>query len=244
MKRLIGILILCVSSVGTHWTLAQPAPQNAGTLVVVSGIGEVKRVNDQAHVTFMIEEQDKDKVVAASRANQKMKQGTEILKKEDPAATLKTRGYYTYPVYPDGARANAGQPPSAWRVGQYLDFTTKNVGTLPKTVAAVQSVLALNGLHFDLSDETLKDLDKKGIESAYRNLTDRVATIARAMGRNPSDAVFENIDFEDAGSRVPVQAYAAKAAMTRSDVAQVVEPDFEPGETTLSTRVVGKVRFK
>jgi predicted secreted protein len=52
----------------------------------------------------MVEEQDKDKAAAASRVNQKMKQGTDIVRKEDGKATLKTMGYYTYPVYPeDGA---------------------------------------------------------------------------------------------------------------------------------------------
>ena len=53
----------------------------------------------------MIEEQDKDKTAAASRVNQKMKQGTEIIRREDPQAKLKTHGYYTYPVYPEAPSA-------------------------------------------------------------------------------------------------------------------------------------------
>jgi hypothetical protein len=37
---------------------------------------------------------------------------------------------------------------------------------------------------------------------------------------------------------------AAPAAMYAGGTAQVEEPSFEPGETTLTMRVVGRVRFK
>ena len=72
---------------------------HAQTLVIVPAFGEVTHPNDQATATFLVEEQDKDKAVAASRVNQKMTQGLDILRKQDPQATLKTQGYYTYPVY-------------------------------------------------------------------------------------------------------------------------------------------------
>ena len=76
-----------------------PAPTlSAGTLVIVPAYGEVKHANDQVRITFNVEEQDKDKAAAASRVNVKMKQGTDILKRQDPQAILQTRGYYTYPV--------------------------------------------------------------------------------------------------------------------------------------------------
>jgi uncharacterized protein YggE len=236
----------CFAGANAH---AQSPQQSTGTLVVVSGVGEVKRANDQVRMTLMIEEQDKDKAIAASRVNQKMKQGMGIVRKEDPDATLKTRGYYTYPIYQDDrTRADSRQKPLivGWRVGQYLDVTTKNLGGLPKTVAATQSVLALNALNFDLSEETVKDLDKRGIEAAYRNLTERVGAIAKAMGRNTADAMYEAIDFEGNGSRIPqVQTYAAKSMVaSNAEAVQVEEPSFEPGDTVLTTRVVGKVRFK
>ncbi|RJG06383.1 DUF541 domain-containing protein [Noviherbaspirillum cavernae] len=250
-KSGIGLLVL-VLAMGIMNVHAQSPAQNTGTLVIVPGMGEVKHPNDEARVTFMVEEQDKDKAAAASRVNQKMKQGMEIVKKEDPGATLKTRGYYTYPVYPDdqqrpASRSNSktGQPAS-WRVGQYLEVTTKNLNELPKTVAAAQRLLALNGLQFSLSEQTSKVLDQQGIEASYRNLTERVASIAKAMGRNVSDANFEAVDLEGSGAYAPQQdAYAAKAMRAAvADGVQVEEPSFEAGETTLRTRIVGKVRFK
>ena len=238
---------------------AHAAPESlptTGTLVVVPASGEVTHANDQVVVTFSVEEIDKDKAVAASKVNQKMKQGTEIVKREDPQAKLKTHGYYTYPVYPEEAPVPAGQPtrpakprvPTSWRVGQYLQATTTTLATLPKTVAAAQSVLSLNGLRFGLAPETTRKLDDQRIAATYANLNERINSIANAMGRKVGDAVLDTVDFEGSGNYAnrDVVAYASNAApmsLRRSETA-VAEPSFEPGETTLQMRLVGKVRFK
>jgi uncharacterized protein YggE len=86
-----------------------------------AGVWKVKHVNDQATITLSVEEVDKDKALAASRVNQKMKQGLEIVKKADPQASLQTQGYYTYPVYPEevappqASRASSAcRPHGAW----------------------------------------------------------------------------------------------------------------------------------
>jgi predicted secreted protein len=185
--------------------------------------------------------------------NQKMKQGTEIVRKEDPQAQFKTQGYYTYPVYPDDRPLPNGAPPrprvpSAWRVGQYLEVKTTSLTALPKTVAAAQKVLALNSLQFGLTPATTKKLDDQRIAATYQNLNERIASIAGAMGRKLSDAVLDTVDFEGSGNYAPQQraevmgARNFKGAM--ADQAQVAEPSFEPGETTLQMHLVGKVKFK
>jgi uncharacterized protein YggE len=234
---------------------AHAAPADAvpstGTLVVVPAYGEVKHANDQAVVLLAIEEQDKDKAAAASRVNAKMKQGAEIVKKEDPQASLKTQGYYTYPVYPEevalpNGRVAKQRVPTAWRVGQYLEVTTTSLDKLPKTVAATQKILTLNSINFGLSPETTQKLDDQRIAATYKNLNQRIASIASAMGRKVGDGVLDTVDFEGSGNftqREP--AFAAPMMMRKSaDTAQVSEPSFEPGETTLQMQVVGKVRFK
>jgi uncharacterized protein YggE len=247
--RILKKLLICLGLLGSGFAMAQSV-QTAGTLVIVPASGEVKHANDEANLTFMIEEQDRDKAAAASRVNQKMKQGMEILKREDPQAILTTRGYYTYPVYPEEQpqpRTNGKQlrQPSGWRVGQYLEMKTGNLQNLPKTVAAAQRVLALNGLRFGLSDATAKKMDAQRIDATYKNLSERIASIARAMGRNPADSVLETVDFEGSGNYAQ-QDFAAPKAMraAMAEAAPVEEPSFEPGETTLDMRVVGKVRFK
>lgn len=229
------------------------AQSTSGTLVIVPAFGEVTQANDQAIATFMVEEQDKDKAAAASRVNQKMKQGTEIVRKEDPQATLKTQGYYTYPVYPEERPLPNGMPsgkprvPTGWRVGQYLEVKTTNLAGLSRMTAAVQRVLGLSGLQFGLSPATTKKLDEQRIAATYQNLGERIAAISVAMGRKASDAKLETVDFEGSGNYAGQGADAAAPQMMRAksmqESADVAEPSFEPGETTLQMRVVGKVKF-
>ncbi|MGF6273211.1 putative secreted protein [Massilia sp. UYP11] len=232
-----------------------PAPATSGTMVVVPAFGEVKHANDQATVVFAVEEHDKDKNAAADRVNRKMKEGTEIVRRADPHAELKTQGYYTYPVYPEVPPQPVGratqQPvkpvPIAWRVGQYLEVKTTNLAALPKTAAAAQKVLQINGVNFGLSPELEKRLDDQRIAATYRNLNERIVSIARAMGRQPTDAVLDTVDFEGSGNYAG-DAAAPRAMMMRSAKREMAdamaEPSFEPGETTLQMRVVGKVKFK
>ena len=229
---------------------AQPAVQTSGATIVVPAFGEVTRANDEAVATFAIEEQDKDKAAAASRVNRKMKEGTEILRREDPKGKLQTRGYYTYAVYADEPITRQPRPPRqvvGWRVGQYVDLTTTNLAALPATVAAGQRVLTLNGIYFRLSRQAQRELDRERIEAAYRNLQERIGFILQAMGRSPGDASIDTVDYEGSGQYAPqpAAAPAAQRAMAMSAEAQAVaEPSFEPGETTLQMRVVGRVKIR
>jgi predicted secreted protein len=149
-------------------------------------------------------------------------------------------------VYANDTSSNANSKSRqvvAWRVGQSLDVTTTNLGDFPKMVAAAQSLLSLNGLQFDLTPATSKKLDQQRIESAYQNLTERVAGIANVMGRNANEAVVESIEFEPGQGFVPQQRFATFAAKAAAP-APVEEPSFEPGETTQDLRLVGKIKFK
>jgi uncharacterized protein len=248
MPRVAAVLISFLLSTGLVAAQAQTPVQTTGTLVVVPAYGEVRYPNDEARATLMVEEQDKDKATAASRVNQKMRQGTEIIKREDPQAVLKTRGYYTYPVYADEQQPRQGnrvRQAVGWRVGQYLDVITTNLADLPKTIAAAQRILALNSMHFGVAELTGRKLEEQRIAVAYKNLTDRIAAIAKAMGRNVSDAVLDTVDFEGSGAYGQQDAVAPKAMRAAPmETMQVEEPSFEPGETVLGMRVVGKVRFK
>jgi len=233
-------------------TQTQTPLASSGTLVIVPAFGEVAHANDQAIATFAVEEHDKDKLVAAARVNQKMKQGTDIIRREDPQATLKTQGYYTYPVYPEQRPLPNGvmpKPvPTGWRVGQYLEVKTSHLAGLPKLTAAAQKVLSLNSLNFGLTPATLQLLDDARIAATYLNLNQRIASIAGAMGRKVSDAAIDTIDFEGSGNYAPQRGEMAAAPMAMSRMAkesgEVGEPSFEPGDTTLQMRLVGKVKFR
>lgn len=219
-----------------------------GTVITVPASGEVTVANDEAHIVLSIEEQDKDKATAASRVNLKMKQGTELVKHDDPSATLKTRGYYTYPVYANdvsnSANSNKLKQPIGWRVGQFLDVTTTNLVELPKLVADAQQTMSLNGVHFGLARATSKKLDQEQIDTAYQNLMDRIAFIAKAMGKSASDATVQAISFDPNAGNPPQVAFRPNVMMAKATAAPVEEPSLEPGETTEELHIVGTVIFK
>ncbi len=126
---------------------------------------------------------------------------------------------------------------------------TTNLAALPKTAAAAQRTLALNNLQFGLARATTRKLDEQRIAATYQNLNERIASIAKAMGRPLGDAVLETIDFEGSGNYAGqgANAPAPMVMMMRKgmqDSEQVAEPSFEPGETTLQMHLVGKVKFK
>lgn len=223
-----------------------------GTLVVVPAYGEVTHLNDQVTLTLSIEEQDNDKNAAASRVNAKMKQGMDIVRKADPSAHLQSGAYTTTAVYPEDnpARplaANVKRVPVAWRVTQSLDVRTTNLASLQKTAAAAQQVLEISRVRFGLSPALTRQLDEERIAATYRNLIERVASIARAMGKKPSDATLDTVDFEGSGN-YSEQARASspqrvEVTGSRMSARDMAEPSFEPGESTLQMRLVGKVRF-
>jgi uncharacterized protein YggE len=249
-------LFLAASLVAAAHAGAQTpaAPSTAGAMVIVPANGEVRHANDQAVVSFIVEEHDKDKNAAAARVNRKMKEGTEIVRRADPKAELKTQGYFTYPIYPEppvqplpASRTPVKPLPIGWRVGQYLEVKTTSLAELPKTVAAAQKVLSINNISFGLAPATEKMLDDRRIAETYRNLNERIVSIARAMGRQPSEAVLDTVDFEGSGNYVPQAAEMRMAQVSgvRMKAAdEMPEPSFEPGETTLQMRLVGKVKFK
>jgi predicted secreted protein len=102
---------------------------------------------------------------------------------------------------------------------------------------------------FGLSPELEKRLDDQRIAATYRNLNERIVSIAGAMGRKPGEAVLDTVDFEGSGNYAGDGQAAAAPMMMRASAMkeatdQMPEPSFEPGETTLQMRLVGKVRFK
>ena len=265
--KMIPALIFCAFS--TDYVLAQNVsaanfsnstnPTNAGhtsatqfaqgTLVSVSGHAEIKVANDQATLNFFIEEQDKDKALAASRVNQKMKVGTELAKKEDPSAQLTTRAYYTYPIYADELNNKPGAASKrqliGWRVGQSLEVKTTNLKIISAFAAAMQKTLALSGVNFDLTDQARKNLEEKRIEAGYKNFQDRLRMITKAMGRKESDAVIESLEFDPSENIGAMQDSGRMYAMKGAPAAEsVAETSFEPGETSVTIRVFGKVRVK
>jgi predicted secreted protein len=242
---ILGLPLVHAQTVLPSTPSASPAAaaNASGTVLIVPASGEVKMANDEAYLTFVVEEQDKDQVAASSRVNRRMKEGIELIQRLDPQASVATGGYFTYPVYAEdnGRSSKAGQP-VAWRVGQSLTVTTKNLGSLPQTVARAQEKLALQSLHFGLSEAARRKLDHQVMEDAYRRLHQRIESMAGIMGRKASSAHLEQVDL--AGGEM-VRPYAAnRMEMSVKDSSSSVEaPRFAPGETPVQMNITARVRF-
>lgn len=217
-----------------------------GAQVLVLATGEVSHANDEATVTFSVTETGRDKTAMASLVNQKMKQGLNIVREQDASAKLRTTNYNTFAMYKKVKDSDDSGPRevTGWRVVQSLEVTTKNLAGLSRLVAAVQGTLGVEGINFHLSDALQKKLDDQRIVATYQNLNERIASIAGAMGRKVGDATLEMADFDGAGKASGEQRVTVSGRRNRLDVNEVVEPSFEPGETTLQMQLVGKVKFK
>ena len=225
---------------------AQSTPSTAGTVITLTASGEVKRKNDVAHLTFRLEEQDKDRSAAVSRLNAKMKRGLALVKRDDATATLTTRGYTTTPVYSEPPQKSSMTLPQpiGWRASEFLDIVTINLAALPTLVADAQSLYLLQGLTFSLSEPAARMLDEERIQVSYRNLVERIASVVKAMGRSSTDAVIESIDVDAAASGAMQSRGMMTMARSSTDSVAIETPDFEPGETRLSLQMNAKVRLK
>lgn len=239
------VLALLVPVATVH---AQTQPSTTGTLITLAASGEVKRVNDQAHLTLRLDEQDKDRSAAVSRLNQKMKQGIALVKRDDAIAVLTTRGYATTPIYPDEPQKPATKLRQiiGWRVSQSLEVMTTNLPGLSAMVADAQTLYALQGLSFSLTEPAVRKLDEERIQIAWHNLAARIAAVTKAMGRSSADANIESVEVDPSANYAMQQKNGMPMAMMRStgDAMPIEAPDFEPGETALSLQVSAKVRLK
>ncbi len=243
-------LVLIVCMVFASQVRAQVVTE--GVVLRVPAAGTVTHVNDEATLTFTAQETGRDKAATASLVNKKMKQGADIVRAQDSTAKLMTLNYTTSPVYKKvkGSSSDSddgeGREIVGWRVEQSLTATTKNFAGLPKMVAAAQGTLGLSSIDFHLSEAVGKTLDDQRIVATYQNLNERIASLARAMGRKVGDAMLEGVDLEEAAN-APLNrdGYLFGAVANRAHgTVKATEPSFEPGETTLQMRLVGKVKFK
>ena len=103
-------------------------------------------------------------------------------------------------------------------------------------------------IRYHLSKALTRQLDDERIAATYRNLNERIASIARAMGRNVNEAVIDTVDFEGSGRYADSYAAATEQRVvvsgSRLRKEDQAEPSFEPGETTLQMHLVAKLRFR
>lgn len=202
----------------------------------MTGAAELELSNDEAVVQFYYEAQDADLAKAQATVNARVAEGMAALKRAEPKAEIETSGYGATPVYSGGT----GRTLVGWRVRQGVSLRTENLTSLPKTVAAVQSTLALGSVDFRLSRGTHEKAQSQLIQQAIANLNARVAAAASALGVPANRVRLEEVNF---GGREggPIAVGVARMAAMASDA--VPAPSFEPGRSIERLTVTGRARL-
>jgi predicted secreted protein len=237
MKRMLIALCAGLFSVGALAQTPPVAQAPAGTILLMTGAAELEVPNDEALASFFYEAQDADLTKAQGLVNQRVADGTAALKRADPKGHVETTGYSSYPVYSGGSqRAIVG-----WRVRQGVTLRTENLAALPRTVASVQSFLALGGIDFRLSRAARDKVDAQLIQLATANLNARLASAAAALGTAPSRLRLEEVNY---GGREggPQPMMMRQAPMLASD-ATPPQPTFEAGRSVERLTISGKARL-
>lgn len=214
-----------------------PAPlPTAGTVVVMTGAAELELPNDEAVVQFYYEHQDPDLTKAQTAVNARVAEGMAALKRAEPKAEIETSGYGATPVY----SAGSGRTLVGWRVRQGVSMRTESLTSLAKTVANVQSTLAVGGVDFRLSRVAREKAQAQLIQQAIANLNARVAAAAVALGVPANRVRLEEVNFgvREGG---PIPVGAARMATMASEA--VPAPSFEPGRSLERLTVTGKARL-
>jgi predicted secreted protein len=238
MNRLLAVLAITLPLATTAAAQTPPiAAPNAGTVLLMTGSAELEVPNDEAVASFFYEAQDADLTKAQSLVNQRVTDGTAVLKRADGKPHVETTGYSSYPVYSSGSqRAIVG-----WRVRQGVTLRTENLAALPRTVASVQSFLALGGIDFRLSKAARDRVDAQLIQLATANLNARLAAAASALGAAPARLRLEEVNFA-AREGGPQPMMMRQAPMMASE-ASAPPPAFESGRSVERLTVSGKARL-
>lgn len=224
---------------------AQSAMNTGGTVVMVPASAEVSHPNEVAIVRFMASGRNKSEAQAGSQANQNMKEGLAIIRATDPSAKIQTGSFESVAVRKKSDKDEDDDESAeviGWEVSQEVTITTRNLSQLSFLGSALQGKLSLGEVRFELTPETMARLREKHIAATYASLNATVASVAKAMGKGLGDATLETITFDGADER-GIDAYSA-GVLSRLSKPQLTKPNFVPGETTLTMKLVGKVRFK
>lgn len=235
---MIRLLIVFIGLLWASMLAAQTPPTfvKPGTVVHLQAQAELFADNDEARVTFFVQEQAVDRAEAASVANRKMKETIERIKQADPSAETRTTGYNTYPQY-----TTNGRTITAWQMRQEVLVVTRNLTNLEKMVARVQSVAAVGGLAFGVSRDLQRKLDTELFDLAFADFRARMTTVAKALGKTDKDVEIEEINLQN--SERPWQPRPVAMA-TRATVADVAEAKFEPGDSRQTLTFTARIRVK
>ncbi|MFT5046533.1 MAG: putative secreted protein [Porticoccaceae bacterium] len=191
--------------------------------------------NDLMVATLIVQAEDKDPALLASKINSSMSWAVNVLRPYGALKT-KTRDYQTYPRYDSGKNRKL----IGWRGSQSIQIETDDFQAAGKAIQKLQERLQVQGIQLATKPETRSVAADALINEALNAFKERASLVQRNMGATGYRILDVNIQ-SDQGGAAMYDSRSTGMEMMRSSV--VSEPTIEAGTSRVSVQVYGRVQL-
>lgn len=223
------VLYLCVALIATlpAWAADDKSAYDRIDFSV-SAKSEVD--NDTLTAVLYAHRQGPELAVLANEVNKAIAAAVKRAKQE-PAVSVRTLDYQTYPNYQDNRI-------DGWQVKQSIRLESKTPEALTKLMGELQASLAVESVGYGISPEKLKEQQERLIGQALAEFRGRAERITKDLGRSQYRLVQAAIDTGgEVGPRPRMMA------MARAEMA-IAAPTLEAGKDTVEVRVQGTIELQ
>jgi predicted secreted protein len=240
MRRLRHVLPLYLSApVVLGLLLSMPVAQaNEDTLYNVFSLSSEASAevdNDLMVATLVVQAEDKDPALLASKINASMSWAVNVLRPYGALKT-KTRDYQTYPRYDTGKNRKL----IGWRGNQSIQIETDDFEAAGKAIQKLQERLQVQGIQLAAKAETRTAAADALMNDALSAFKKRASLIQRNMGASGYRILDVNIQTDQGHAAMYDSRSSRMETMSSSRVA---EPSIEAGTSRVSVQVYGRVQL-
>lgn len=225
----LSVFVLCLTLV----SVSAMAGEKVKTYdrIQLSANASMEVENDTLSAQLYAQQEGSDLSRLADEVNKRISQAITQIKKVD-GIKLQTQGYQTYPTYHQ-------QRVTGWRVRQTIRIQSRDSTKLSQLLSELQSNLALESLHYNVSPEQRDAAEEKLISEAISSFQKRAALVTQHLERTKYRLVEMNINT----SGQPVQPVRMRASMMAME-ASVAPPSLEAGSQTIRVDVSGSIELE
>lgn len=222
-------------------TTANAAPMTMSTnntlnygVLNFSATASRKVDNDQTNATLTKVVQNKSSSEVANQIAKTLNQAIAIAKKY-PSVQVTTGNQATYPQYDKNQKING------WTGNASLHLKSTDTIAVSQLIAELQSFMTLDGLNFNVSDSTRKQVEQELMIEASKNFQRQAQALLPAW--NARDYQLVNLDFQQGGDSYG-RGYAMPVMMmAKAESDAVTNQNFQAGDSTITVTANGSVQL-
>lgn len=228
MKKMQSALVVGILAVIAMPSYAEPIYNHVSFETQVSQ----KVANDEIHMTLSKTAQANDTNTLANLLSKSANQALEIAK-HYPDVKVTTGRQSTYPRYNNSGKI------IGFTGSISLNVHSQNFLKASELAAKLQSVMTIDDLSFDVSDQAKQTIEKQLMIQATKKFQDEAKTISQAFGATNYKIVSIHLNNAHSPVAMPVMALRAKSAV--ADAA--IEQNFQGGNSQLTYRITGTIEL-